>query len=488
MHLIGVRNSTSCSPHFKESVRFWFERRHHRKTFIRQSPVYHTMVHTVLHLVLIIAVVLFTALASACPNGTHPMENGPPFICVPGPKGCPPGMITSRTMFLPGSYVTECRKCQSGYTTYSYSARMCRRIGYPCPMGHFETKNGDCWRCFSDEFFDLKKQRCVSCATGTGSVGGHALWCAPCSRIVKHGVSYSRCARGLVFAPRRGVCPSGSRVSYRDSVGAPVCQKCRPGTFSRGSNQPKCQTCPTSSVSGHGSRQCTRCSREAIPNTDRSKCIGRESVCPLDQRRVEMFGQSFCRSPSCSSAASMYPAAALRKCGPCNNSPIKSEYLTEDGWCKSCPADSLSDGLRCIKCPRGQVRLADGGCGCRGPLALNRGVDKNGNCVRCPDGSYGEPGPSGEHVCTMCRAGSYFFEKTDVEILGCFVEVRCSSSRSLCALCPKGKVSTSPGSRTCDACPAGTMTYGDGAARCFSEGEPSSPISFTDPFGNEYRI
>lgn len=384
------------------------------------------MVYIVVHLALTIAVTFFAAPASACPNGTHPLENGPPFICVPGPEGCPPGMVSTRTMFLPGSYVTVCHKCQPGYTTYSYSACTCRRIGYPCPIGHFETDSGDCWICSSDEFFDFKKQRCVSCPAGTGSVWGHPLWCAPCSRIVKHGAKHSRCSRGEVYVSRRGGCPSGSKVAYRDSIGAPVYQNCSPGTFSRGSNQPKCRTCSKLSVSDQGYPHCIRCGRGAISNIEMSKCVGRESGCPLDQRRVEMLGKNLCRSPSCSSGGDAYPAAAQRKCGPCNESPVKSEYLTEDGLCRTCPADSLSDGLRCIKSPRGQVRLADGGCGCRGPLAVNRGVDEYGNCVRCPDGSYGEPGPNGVHVCTMCRAGTYFFERTDGRFLGCFVEVRCS--------------------------------------------------------------
>eukprot|EP00737_Agarophyton_chilense_P002129 gb/GEZJ01002414.1/.p1 GENE.gb/GEZJ01002414.1/~~gb/GEZJ01002414.1/.p1 ORF type:complete len:445 (-),score=3.72 gb/GEZJ01002414.1/:2694-4028(-) len=432
---------------------------------------------------LAIAAALLCIATAICPNGTHPMPNGPPGFCLPGADGCPPGTLRRPKMFLPGLFATVCDSCSSGFSTFQNDARRCRRIGFPCPSGHLETASGDCWRCYADERFDHALQRCVRCPTGTGSAGGLPVSCAPCSSIVGLGVKHSRCSRGDLFVTALRKCPPGSKVVYRDSANVPLCKKCPSGFLSAGYDSAQCDACPENSISPEGSRRCVTCPRYTVANDEKTECLRADTGCPIHSEPAEVNGQTICRSTSCGNGDESFEAAIGRVCGPCDASPWKSQFLREDGQCGWCPKEAFSDGLQCTTCPRGQVRLAEGGCGCRGPLALHRGVDEHGNCARCPPGSYGEPGPNGEHVCTMCPAGTRFFEVEDSQVLGCFVEVRCTPFRDLCARCPSGSVSIG-GSLRCEQCPEGTFTYGEGESKCLREGEPSAAVPFNDPFGD----
>ncbi|KAI0559003.1 Tyrosine-protein kinase ephrin type A/B receptor-like protein [Gracilaria domingensis] len=350
-------------------------------------------------------------------------------MCGPGPNGCPPGSIRKRAPLYPGQFVIQCSGCESGFTTYQNDASVCRRIGYPCPDGHRETSSGDCWRCNGDEYFDLEQERCVSCPIGTGSVSGLARECAPCSQMVKMGVWGTRCMQENLFVAEGRDCPLGSRLTSRDSLNVPICEKCKPGFFSAETNPQECTPCAAGSVaSEEGAQRCVRCPSGKKANDERTQCVQEDTGCLDDQELAMVNGQQICRSQRCGNGDNSIEAVKGRVCGPCNVLPRMNKYVTTDGpWagsCESCPADTLSDGLTCTKCPRGQVRTKDKQCGCRGLLAVMRGVDSNGDCVVCPSGSRGVPGPDGENVCTMCPAGTYKHPRADVEVVACAEERR----------------------------------------------------------------
>ncbi|PXF40518.1 hypothetical protein BWQ96_09771 [Gracilariopsis chorda] len=399
-------------------------------------------------------------------------------------------------MLYPGSTITQCRPCPSGSTTYENDALMCRRVGFPCPSGYRETDSGDCWRCHADQRFDLKLQRCVKCPTGTGAAPGLSLWCAPCSKMMERGVSDSGCVLERWFLPEgRRDCPLGSRVAYRDSLNVPVCEKCPPGFFSAERNPSQCTPCPAGSVMPEeGAESCIPCAPYApiVANEDRTKCVDANTGCDADQQPAVVNGQSICRSTRCGNGDNSTEAAIGRVCGPCKPHPWRNGFLRTDGdfagECSSCPVDTLSDGLVCTTCPRGQVRTEDGRCGCRGPLALTRGVDADGNCVQCPKGTSGMPGPDGENVCTICPPGTSYYAQTDRQLLGCAEEPRCSPFSDLCTLCPPGTVSTEAGSLRCEACPEGTFSHGYGSSKCLRKGEPTARVPYNDPFGNTFEI
>lgn len=321
---------------------------------------------------------------------------------------CPPGTFLYDT----NDIFFSCQKCRNGSITHGPSKAACRNVDGSCPMNSFIDADGDCDRCFPNEFRDLKLNRCTPCPPHMWSRGGTVTKCSVCQPgqdpYFPNYWTTSPCTCPTGYVNREGKCvkcPSGTKPSNDGRcsrclsseyslTGDAACRKCPAGTSSYRTGGESCQplpVCPDGYV---------------LPPTFHEdlaldECISRKSGCPKGAKNI---AKSFSERPHCVRAdgsricAPGYIYDGVKDCITCfaGNYLSKSTKRLE---CKSCPDGTYSlDGLprRCSKCPPGFGSDFIGCCTC------GKRINNKGDCVP----RKGEPGEGelevieGTTVCT----------------------------------------------------------------------------------------
>ena len=396
---------------------------------------------------------------------TRECSNPPGGIFLPNGKFklCKPGEYEIISGNESGFGEPFCKKCPDGYTTYSPGMRFCRAIGFKCPPNYVELPSGDCFSCDPGMRYLKDSHQCAYCPDGTASRGGGDETCTPCEKLLEDGFKTDFCPSFDTLVPRtNGSCPAGTHIFAKYPT---LCEKCSMNTYSDGTNSVQCATCPMDEYQPSDMAvSCKKCPKGTVRWSDFDvNCVIPQTGCQIGK---ELVGRDF---PSC---------IDLKKCpGPrppnifhdgcyaC--SPKFEPDPKEPGGCRMCGDLQVSDGRKCEQCPGETVidGVMGSTCGCRGVVAVNRGII-NGECKVCPPGMYGSStGVNSDNKCVKCPAG-LVREVIDEAVIVNTAMNRFGVMPKPCVPCPLGYYTHTEGAAKCEKCPNGTTSYGLGETEC----------------------
>lgn len=303
--------------------------------------------------------------------------------------------------------VSHARKklfCKPGYFI---SNGRCKQ----CPPNTFQSKPNtlSCIPCPRNENSAKRSRQCY-CVTGTGRNASGI--CEPCKLgeiyFLKKNVSISKPREGFCHRCKPGEavyeetrctkCPPGFTASMEP--GGLVCTACAFGTFKSGFGPAPCRKCPAGSGSLLAASTCTKC-----PPGKALISSGTCGMCPPGTA----YKPSFFACSSC----------------PVGTFQTKSTIRQD---CLSCPPDSFSPDHvgPCIKCPEGQVILANKCSTC-----LPSSSSYRSECMGC----YG---PEGQVLfadrCGKCSPGTRYLGS---ECKECYANWYSSTVNApVCKKCP----------------------------------------------------
>lgn len=305
-------------------------------------------------------------------------------------RRCPPGT------FLYDDTIGDafsCERCRNGTITYGHSKSLCRKIGGDCPNNSFKDADGDCDRCFPNEYRNMRLKRCVPCPPHTWSRGGVVTKCSVCQP--GQDPTFDRywiktpctCPEGQVNRNGKCVkCPSGTyHESYYEQ-----CIQCQPDEFSH-AGASSCEKCPAGTTSlrtkGKSCKRLPVCPTGYVvsplfyENLALDVCVSRTPGCPKGSKNI---AKSFTEQPRCVRldgariCAPWYIYDGVEPCIRC----YSGTYLSKSRKrliCKNCPSGSSSPGgllRRCRECTPGFTSERYEAC-CK----CGKRINSKGHCV-----------------------------------------------------------------------------------------------------------
>lgn len=380
-----------------------------------------------------------------CPAGSQGNVRAGSTRCVP----CPPG--TSKK----DNQSSTCEPCGMQENSFVTGGKYCFNDNIEeCPPGFFKGKGGACLTCTIFERFDPEKKVCLSCPENSLSKGGVSMTCERCEEGMTTDSQYNRCVCkpgwGFVLGSNGSTCEKcAPGTANNNPIG--TCEMCETNFFTPTAGLTSCLSCPEGMEQPMlGENKCIRKAEceDGFFERDSLGCVEEETNCPPNHRRIEEDGFN----PTCEPlSADACPTGTLpifqgdvaivKTCGACFSN---RRYNPRTMRCEPCMENEIVlSGLstECVRCKNGTIPVGRE-CRCtRGRRIVN------GQCIRCPAGTFGLRNTDG---CYVCPAGT-FSDGTNLES---------------CQTCRAGTFTDRPGQGRCKPCPTGMTSFGFGETGC----------------------
>lgn len=396
-------------------------------------------------------------------KGMKSCEECPPYTV--SPRGAAKCIRCAAGTFFKNS---RCERCPIGSKTSGKGGIVCRIKDALCPLSYFEKKNGDCHTCYPGYRLNLLTNSCEKCNETEYSPGGIVINCEKCPpSMIGIGASCT-CPAGTRLVHGKCIsCPAGTFRSQSRRLAIDECLPCFHPEFSEtydvsSADRSICEFCPRGTITTDGISCITPTPRPPCPNglvrqgLVHDLCVSAQTGC-LPGLVPNIGSDGFLRGCFNLDGTLPCPKGTLQQGNRCI-SCHPGGYLRTDPsgriYCTTCPANAFSPGglvYSCTKCPNNFRRAKDFvSCSCTARNARGHFIDRNGQCTKCPPGTYADNNYDEEiHECKPCPAGTFSKE----------------AGRTSCSLCPTNEFSHS-GALQCRACPKGTVSYGLGEAYC----------------------
>lgn len=369
-----------------------------------------------------------------CPVGYKP--NAANNDCEPCPLGT----------YQDVPYSTDCKLCDSGYSTRQVASNSSGQCETYCPSGQ-EKRNGICIPCEKGYYKD--------------NADGLFMMCKQCNTL------YTTAGTGSdsVLDCNIRTCPPGTKRNADDSG----CDACPMGTYQPNAYQSSCIDCPTGqstrTANSTSLTQCESYCNSGFEKTATGNCVGCQQgyyknnavdglfamcqLCPIDfiTPSVNSTSASQCTVANCS--AGTYLVSSNNTCQPC----AKGYYqpLKWQSSCIQCGTDKTTERP-------GTISEADCILECRPGYE-----DIGGMCQECARGYY-----KVEYAAARCRAcpanttteGTGATDPTLCSLPACgmgyYLDRLTNPSVPQCRLCPYDKYQDQIWQEQCKSCPSST--------------------------------
>jgi hypothetical protein len=340
------------------------------------------------------------AVCDRCPTGKFQGTVGQPFCEIKLP--CAPGTFEADST---ETSTARCQECPAQFFSNTSNAPECLRCSsVACPnnahrKGCGGTTEGYCSTCSPGTFVD--GSACSACAAGRFSSNENAVTCDPCSPTMFQPQA------GKGFCLPRAACAKGERVRTQpDATADRTCGKCPVMHFSDVANAATCERCPAGKFQKLQGQPDCEAKQPCAPGSFEANATDvtntRCHLCP------EMYFSKASNAPTCERC----PTGKFQKLQgqpyceakqPCVPGSFEADAMdVSDARCRLCPEmhfSNVSNAVACERCPSGKYQGAAGQAYCEtkqpcapGTFDTNATETSSTRCKPCPAGYWCQDG------------------------------------------------------------------------------------------------